>query len=589
MSYLGKIIKHLKNGIARDIVHETRWIYNYARQYWGKIGIYVLLGLLTTASSLGSSLLSRNLINLVVAGAKKQGALSAIIPLAVLFVSLALARVGLSALTSRVSAQVSLRVNKEIRADIFGKFLNTAWKDISSYHSGDLLNRINSDVEIVASSVLGWIPSLLISLVQFAGVLAVILYFDPWMGLLALIGGPLTGLVFGRLAPRLREYSQEVRDASSSLSAFYTDSLQNLQSVKAFGLVDQFGEKLEDLQKQHMKLALRQNALSVKISASLSLVGMAVSYLCLGWSIFRLWSGRIDFGTMVLFIQLASYLANSANGLLKLGPAVINATVSAKRIMTVLELPREEMEGAETAERLRRDPIGVSVELQDVGFSYRPEKTVLEHVDFRAAPGEVIAVVGPSGSGKTTLLRLLLSLLHPGEGSAKLSGSSGAELPLCAAARTLFSYVPQENALFSGTVAETLQLAKADATEAEMWEALALADLDDVVRAMPQGLDSPIGEDGGCLSEGQGQRLSIARALLHDAPILLLDEATSALDVATERRILRSIMKRYQNKTCIVTTHRPSVLELCTRVYQIQDQTVQVIGDAEIERLFRSF
>lgn len=587
MNYLRKVIRHVKQGTLRDIWEETRWIYRYAKAYWGKIILYILLGLAAIAISLGNSLLSRRLINLVVVGAQDRAAIRAAIPLICLFVGLALLKIGLGAFNSRLSAKVNLQVNREIRADVFGKFLNTGWRSISGYHSGDLLNRLNTDVSTVAGSVLGWIPSLITSSVQFLGVLAVIVYFDPVMALLALCSVPVTAAVFGALTPRLRRYSQDVLAASSSLTAFHSDALQNIQSVKAFGLVDRFGKQQEELQEDYVRLSLRQNKLSVTVNAVMGLLGMAVSYLCLGWGVYRLWSGRIDFGTMVLFIQLAGYLSSSANSLLQLGPRIIGATVAAKRIMSVLELPREDAELTPEVEALRQEHGGVGISLKEVSFSYRKEP-VLQEASFHAAPGEVVAVVGPSGAGKTTLLRLLLSLIPISSGEAALESGSK-RLPLTPQTRTLFSYVPQEKALFSGTVAETLRMVKPETTEGALWDALELAEVADVVRTMPQGLNSPIGQDGGSLSEGQGQRLSIARALLHDGPILLLDEATSALDVATERRILRNIMAKYKNKTCIVTTHRPTVLSMCTRVYQIRQGRLNVLNQAEIQKLLQEF
>lgn len=587
MNYFRKVIRHIKQGTLRDIWQETRWIYRYAKAYWGKILLYIFLGLIAIAISLGNSLLSRRLINLVVAGAQDRTVIRAAIPLACLFVGLALLKIGLGAFNSRLSTKVNLQVNREIRADVFGKFLNTGWRSISGYHSGDLLNRLNSDVSTVAGSVLGWIPSLITSTVQFLGVLAVIVYFDPVMALLALCSVPVTAAAFGALTPRLRRYSQDVLASSSALTAFHSDALQNIQSVKAFGLVDRFGKQQEALQEEYVRLSLRQNKLSVTVNALMSLLGMVVSYLCLGWGVYRLWSGRIDFGTMVLFIQLAAYLSSSANSLLQLGPRIIGATVAAKRIMSILELPRENAEPTPAVDALRQAEGGVGVALKGISFSYRKDP-VLQDASFEAAPGEVVAVVGPSGAGKTTLLRLLLSLIPVSSGEATLESRSQS-LPLTPQTRTLFSYVPQEKALFSGTVAETLQMVKPDAAEQELWDALELAEVADVVRAMPQGLQSPIGQDGGSLSEGQGQRLSIARALLHNGPILLLDEATSALDVATERRILRNIMEKYKNKTCIVTTHRPTVLSMCTRVYQIQSHGLAVLNQEEIQKLLQEF
>ncbi len=589
MTYIQKVIRKIKGGALRDIARETRWIYRYARQYRWQIGLYILLGLTATAVSLISGLVSRRVVNLVVTGAGDSAALRAAVPVMVLFVALALGKIALSAVSGRVTAKINLRVNLEMRGDIYRKFMNTSWEAISDYHSGDLLNRIHSDVSAVAGSVLGWIPSLINSLVQLMGALAIIVYYDPVMGLLALCSVPVTSVVFGLLAPRLHRYNRQVADMSGELTAFYSDSLQNIQSVKSFGAVDAFCRKLRSLQDRHYELSLTQNRFTIFASSCMSLLGLIASYLCMGWGVYRLWTGKIDYGTMVLFLQMAGYVSSAAGSLLRLGPSVIGATVSAQRIMNILDLPRENVEPDPMEEPLRRDPEGVSVRLEGVSFAYRPEAPVLEKISFSAEPGQVVAVVGPSGAGKTTLLRLLLCLLQPKEGRAVLSGREAGEAPLSPGLRQLFSYVPQDRALYSGTIAQTLRLAKPQASDEELWAALRLAELEDVVRVLPQGLDTPIGEEGSKFSAGQGQRLSVARAILHDAPILLLDEATSALDVATERRILRNIMGHCAHKTCIVTTHRPSVLTMCDRVYRIDGGEMTRLDEAGIEALRREF
>lgn len=584
MGYLGKVVKKLRQGVLRDILRETRWIYRYAAGYRSRILLYILLGLASTATGLLAGLVSRSLINLVVAGSTEN--LGRMVSVAGAFVGLGLFKIALGAVSGRVSAVVNLQVNREMRADVFRRFLNTGWQSISQYHTGDLVTRLNGDVSTVAGSVLGWIPGLITGLVQFFGALGVILYFDPSMALIALLGAPVSVVLMGVLAPKLRQRGLQVQEASSELGAFYTDSLQNIQSVKAFGLVDAFCEKLHGLQQRHLELSLQQNKLSVGASALMSLAGMAVSYLCLGWGVYRLFTGRIDFGTMVLFIQLAGYLSSSASGLVQLGPKVITATVSAQRLMAILELPAEPAEQPAMLETLAQKPLTVS--LKDVSFGYRPETPVLRHIAFEARPGEVTAVVGPSGCGKTTLLRLLLCLIGPDHGTAQVSGG-GENVEMSPGLRTLFSYVPQQKALFSGTVAQTLRLGKPQATEQELWQVLEAVDMASVVREMPQGLDSAIGEDGSRLSEGQGQRLSIARALLRNAPVLLLDEATSALDVATERKILRNIMAHRRERTCIVTTHRPTVLSMCQKVYEIHDGQARLLTPQEIQKKIDAF
>ena len=231
--------------------------------------------------------------------------------------------------------------------------------------------------------------------------------------------------------------------------------------------------------------------------------------------------------------------------------------------------------------------------MQDLSYTYHNGTSVFANASMEAYPHEIVALVGPSGEGKTTMLRLILSLLCPQSGEGTLSSisadGSSESLPLTASARKLFSYVPQGNTMFSGTIAENMRNVKQDATDEEIIEALKLACAWDFVEKLPDGIESVIKERGGGFSEGQAQRLSIARALLRKSPILLLDEATSALDVATERKVLRNIMQDTYPRTCIVTTHRPTVLNICTRVYAIRDKRCEALGDDEIQKMVKEF
>ena len=591
MEYIKNVIRRIRQGGLKEVWRETKSIYRYAKKYWTKIILFIILGLAGTALGIYTGLVSKELINMVMAGYGNGRRLRDILPVGSLLVGLAVGQIVLRAFSSRISAKVNLAVNREIRADIYRRFLLTNWESISRYHSGDLLNRINSDAGTVAGSVLGWIPTLITSLVQFLASLAIILHYDPVMGLITLATLPVSAIIFAFLAPKMRNLSRQTAEASADLTAFYADSLQNIQSVKAFDLVDHFSENLDGLQEKHIKASLRQNLFSVGSGAFMSLAGKAGSYLCLAWGVLRLWTKELDYGTLVLFIQLAGYLSSSANSLMSLGPSTISTTVAAKRIMTILDLPKEEVTPAPVVEKLCRENRGVTLQMRDMDFSYQDNRggPVLRDVQFQAGPGEVVAIVGPSGSGKTTMLRLLLGLLRPTQGTTEAIDDDGVRLALGPNTRGLFAYVPQEKSLFSGTVAETLRLARQDATDEELWQVLELVYMDDVVRRMPKGLDSSIGQGGSRLSEGQGQRLSIARALLRQAPVILLDEATSALDVATERRILRNIMAKCKNKTCVVTSHRPSVLSMCSRVYEIREYSARILDQQDVDTLRREF
>lgn len=230
-----------------------------------------------------------------------------------------------------------------------------------------------------------------------------------------------------------------------------------------------------------------------------------------------------------------------------------------------------------------------TVAAEGVSYGYVPRQPVLTRADFRAAPGEIVALVGPSGGGKTTTIRLLLGLVRPQEGRAYLQAADGRQVEMNAGLRRYFSYVPQGNTLLSGTIADNLRMVKPDADDRQLREALEAACAWDFVSAMDGGLNASVGEHGHGLSEGQAQRIAIARALLRDAPVLLLDEATSALDVTTERTILRNLAARYPHKTCIVTTHRPTVISLCRRVYQVSGGRMELLDNDRAQRLAMDF
>lgn len=569
LNVIKKIIEKYKSGAFREMWNETKWLYSYAAKYKWLIVIYIVIGLFATGLALAASLVTKNLINEVLGGKISAAAVA-------LYVFLGLSGIAVSALNRRLSAKISLRVNNEIRADVFGKFISTTWEEVSAFHSGDLLNRINGDVSTVADSVIGWIPSVTIKSAQFIGAIAIICYYDAAMALLSLISIPAAALISSLLLRKMRSYGTKIREAGSELMSFFEESLQNIQTVKAFGLSQSLDGRLAQLQKIYYDTSLEYNALSVKVTSGMSVLGLFVSYLCMGWCIFRLFTGAIDIGTMVLFIQLSSYLSSSISSLISSVPTVISATVSAGRIISVLNLPREEEDESLAAREIADFGEAPEIEFRDVSFGYKNGGKVFSEVNLTVAPGEFAAFVGPSGGGKTTLLRLLLGLVKPQSGKATLS-AKGKTTEISSATRRIFTYVPQEKAMFSGTVAEMLRLFSPEATDEEINAALKAACAYDFVAALPEGINTPLGERGAGFSEGQNQRLAIARAVLRKAPVLLLDEATSALDLETERQVLENITALCRGKTLIVMTHRESVLPLCDSVYRISGGKVEKV------------
>ena len=580
-----KLIRKIKDGTVSQILGELRWVGGYSRRYLWAIGWYILLGILSAVIGIVVSVFSKDIIDIVTGFQTGQ-----VMQIVVAYVALQLTTIALDAATSRISARVQLRVSQELRADIFRKILCAQWEPLSAYHSGDLLTRCSRDTETVAGSIIGWVPALIVNVLKFIGTFLVIFWFDRTLALLALASAPITLFLSVFLAKRIRKHSRRMRQIGSETTAFHAETLRNVRFVKAFHAVDIYCGKLSNIQKKQKDATLAHNRFTVLTSSLLSVVGLAVSGVCFLWSAYRLWGNHITFGEMTLFLQLSGGLAGAFSALVSLAPSAISTTTAAGRIMEITELPPEEIQGQEQVDQILESGSSVAVRMEDVSFTYRSGKQVFEHVDFQADRGEIVALVGPSGGGKTTLLRLLLGMMAARSGSIQLHSEDPAfTLPASPATRPLFSYVPQDNTLFSGTIAENLRIICPDATEDMLVDALKMACAYDFVSALPDGLDSQVGESGDSLSKGQVQRICIARALLSDAPVLLLDEATSALDTKTERTLLENIQKARKGRTCIVTTHRPSVLSICQRAYLIQDQTVSAVGQEQVAQMMEEF
>ena len=344
--------------------------------------------------------------------------------------------------------------------------------------------------------------------------------------------------------------------------SFHEDSLRNLTSVKAFGIMDGFRDRMCAMQEKYRETYLDYNRFSVVAGFVMSVVGLLVSAGCFGWGAYRLWTHAISYGAMMMFLQLTTMLRSAFSALIGLVPSAISITTSAGRLMAIADLP-EEPGARETAPI----PTPCTVELRDVTFAYPGGEPVLEHVDFHAAPGEVVALTGPSGEGKTTMIRLMLGLIRPAQGSVSLTGADGQRLPASAATRAAFSYVPQGNTVFAGTIADNLRMVRPEATDAELVSALETACAYDFVSQLPDGIYARTGELGHGLSEGQAQRIAVARAVLRGTQVLLLDEATSALDETTERQMLENLMCSGRVQTCVLITHRAATAGRCDRRY----------------------
>ena len=560
MAITGKIRQKVRDGSLREMWREAKWMFTYIRRYRAVVGIHILLGILGTALSLLSSVAMKTLID-VVTGFQT----GAIFTAAAWMAGMLLGSAAMQAAASRIAAVINIRVQNGIQAEVYDRMLRTDWASLEQFRSGDLLNRLNTDVTSVSGGVTGLLPSFVTAAVQFLGSLMIILCYDPVMALIALIGAPLSVLCSRTLVRRMRSYNRRMKDISSEVMSFHEDSLRNLTSIKAFGIMDGFRDRMCAMQGKYRETYLDYNRFSVIAGFVMSIVGLLVSAGCFGWGVYRLWTHAISYGAMMMFLQLTTMLRSAFSSLIGLVPTAVSITTSAGRLMAVADLP-EEPGARETAPV----PDACTVELRDVTFAYPGGEPVLEHVDFRARPGEVVALTGASGEGKTTMIRLVLGLVRPEDGSVCLTGADGQCLPVSAATRAAFSYVPQGNTVFAGTIADNLRMVRPEATDAELIAALETACAYDFVRQLPDGIYARTGELGHGLSEGQAQRIAVARAVLRGAPVLLLDEATSALDEATEQRMLENLMHSGRVQTCVLITHRAATAERCPRRYTLR-------------------
>ena len=579
---LGTLVSSWRDGTFSEIWADWKWIWGYTKRYRRAVWFYTILGVASSTLGLVSAVASKYSIDIITGYDSDH-----LWFIVTVMVASALVGLLLRSVTSRISTKISLRVNNDIQAQVFDRLLGADWRSLNAFASGDLLSRLSTDVGSVSSSAIRWLPDLIVTAYTFAATLAVILHYDWVMALLALASAPFLLLTSRRLIRGMRTHQQEVRQVGSRLMSYETETLHNLDAIKGFGITGRYGRGFRRRQEEFRRASLDYNLFSIRTEILLSLLGSAVQMAAFGYCLYLLWSGKILYGTMTLFLSQGAKLSSAFNALVRTVPSFLSASVSARRIRDLYALEPEPVLPDDGLDSLASQ--GFTVAVEDAGYAYVPHQPVLTHADFRAAPGETVALVGPSGGGKTTMIRLLLGLIRPAEGRAYLQAADGRQVEVNAGLRRYFSYVPQGNTLLSGTIADNLRMVKPDASDAQLRSALEAACAWDFVSAMDGGLDASVGEHGHGLSEGQAQRIAIARALLRDAPVLLLDEATSALDVATERTILRNLAARYPHKTCIVTTHRPTVISLCRRVYQVSSGCLRLLDSDEAQRLAMDF
>jgi len=464
-------------------------------------------------------------------------------------------------------ARLQDELDRDWKRDLLHGLLRGDYADVSRFHSGELINRLTNDVRIVNDGLLGTLPNLASMIVRLAAVVGVLASMAPLFTLAMVVFGAAVAVTTGVVRKQVRSLHKNVSAANGRVAGFLQEVLEKLMLVQAMDAAAEVEKRSDSLMEQRFRIQRKKRRFSLTASTCTSLLTYGSGFIALVWCAAGVQQGSMSFGELTAITQLVSQLQAPLVNLTGFIPQWIAMNAACERLMEL-----DKLGGSDSAEApvdpwpLYRDMQALCA--QELSFSYGRDQ-VLEKSAFRLPKGAFAVVTGPSGIGKSTLVKLLLGVFRPESGKLYLDTAHGPR-ELSGATRGLFAYVPQGNLLFSGSLRENLTLSRPEAGEDEIRQALHISALDDFLAQLPEGLDTVLGENALGLSEGQAQRLAIARGILSGAPILLLDEATSALDADTEQLVLERI-RALPNRTCLAVTHRPAALALADWQIEIDD------------------
>ena len=532
------------------------WLWGALRGNRLQSGLNAATGLAGVAVDLASVWAVQRAVD-IAAGAR-PGSLGWAVGLMALFIACSFA---ISVSRVWIKNILGIKAQNRMQQQMLDRLLRSEWRGKERHHSGDVINRLEQDVATVVGFVTETLPGTLSVGAMFVGAFVYLLRMDAVLAVITVAILPVFLLASRFYIGRMRKFTRRVRRSDSHVQSILQETVQHRMLIKTLECGGLMVRRLDAGQASLRRHVRRRTVFSVfsnlMVNGGFS-VGYLVAFL---WSAVRLSQGTLTFGGMTAFLQLVYRIQSPARDLTRLAPAFVAVFTAAERLMELEEMPSERLDGQEPLDA----PCGVR--LRGVSYAYDDgDGNVIDRLSFDFRPGTCTAILGETGAGKTTLVRLMLALVRPTEGSIEIYNSreSRAVTP---GARCNFVYVPQGNTLLSGTVRTNLLLGGPEATEADMREALRTA-CADFVLSLPDGLDTKVTEGGGGLSEGQAQRIAIARALLRGRCVMLFDEATSALDPTTERQLLHNILSA-SDKTVIFITHRPAVMEYCDQTLRL--------------------
>lgn len=464
-----------------------------------------------------------------------------------------------------VNVHASSKLEIALKRRIFKVLIDKDYLSVSKIHSGELLNRINSDVSVIVNGIIAILPSLALFLTSIIGAFCVLYSIDSTLAIIILCIGPVVAVGARIYSAKYKVMHKKCQEYDGKTKSFMLEILQNLLVVKSFGSEKIVLDKSQDLQMNSYKLRIKRVTVSLFAHVGLFIIFNAGYYFALGYGAYRLSTGALTYGDVMAILALVNQIQSPFKSVSSLLPQAFAVSASVERILELEDL-KEEPESKNTIDRSIYNDLEEIV-FDNATFSYSKD-SVVSGINMSVKKGEFVAIAGESGIGKSTAIKLLLGIMEVDSGSIYLKGKFG-KIEVGKDTRPLFAYVPQGNLVLSGTIRENISFGHIDAKEEDIINACKIAQIWDFIISLDNGLDTVLGEKGLGMSEGQSQRISIARALLHNAPILLLDESTSALDADTEKALLLAI-REMTDKTCIIVSHRQAAFDICDKVIYVE-------------------